>query len=101
MNYGKIGKMKYIEELAVGDVFVFQSKLFILTSDFKKNGSRLATCLSDGFPSWFKSDEIVHINQIFTLDTDNNIIPIQNVNHSSQNQNIPQVASVAHNGGIA
>jgi len=99
MKYGKIGKMKYIEELLSGDIFSYQSKLFILTSDFKKNGSRLGIGLSDGFPAWFKSDEIVISEQIFILDTDNNIIPIQNVNHSNQSPNIPQVAAMAHNGG--
>lgn len=93
--------MKYVEELFSGDIFTYNDSLFILTGDFKKNGSRLGIGLKDGYPTWFNGSDIVKPSQIYTLDSDNNIIPIQNVNNSSQNKNVPQVASVAHNGGAA
>ena len=88
--------MKYIEELNIGDVFTAKDNLFILTSDFKKNGSRMGISLSNGLPTWFEPQNTVKLNTIFTTDTDNNIIPITNVNNSSKTASIHQVPSVAH-----
>lgn len=77
MSYGKIGKMKYIEELSNGDSFKFNNKVFLLTSDFKKSGAKLAYSLEDGSPKWFDSQAIVESLQIYTLDNENNTIPIK------------------------
>lgn len=86
MNYGKIGKMKYIEELSHGDVFTIDTKTFLLTSDFKKSGDKLAYSMVDGSPKWFSSQAIVEVVPIYTLDSDNNTIPIKIVHHAP-NQN--------------
>ena len=51
--------MKYIEELNSGDVFNLGNKLYILTSDFRKNGCKMAINLIDGFPSWFNPDTVI------------------------------------------
>ena len=69
--------MKYIEELKAGDAFVFHDQYFILTSDFKKDGSKLAFSLSDGYPKWYKSDQIVNYITLFTTNQENQIIPIK------------------------
>ncbi len=92
--------MKYIEELNVSDCFIYKDNIFILTSDFKKNGSRLAISLNNGFASWFNFEEIVELTSIFTTDKDNNIIPIKNANNN-QNTNFSQIPAVAHLAGTA
>lgn len=77
MNYGKNGKMKYLEELNSGDCFSLNRQVFLLTSDFKKDGRRLCFSLSDGFPQWFSGGETIEINPVYSLDADNNIVPIK------------------------
>ncbi len=68
---------KYIEELSYGDAFVGDSKYYILTSDFKKNGDRLAVCLTDGSSRWLNSSLITEPIQLYITDKDNNIISIK------------------------
>lgn len=68
---------KYIEELMHGDSFIIDNDYFVLTTDFKKNGSRLAVSLQDGNSRWFDSTTIVEPNQLYLMDKDNNIIPIK------------------------
>lgn len=72
--------MKYIEELIPGSTFVRDDKLFLLTTDYKKDGSKLAFSLNGGQPIWMKASEIVDICPIFRLDKDNNVIPISTNN---------------------
>ena len=69
--------MKYIEELSSGDCFEYSSKKFLLTSDFRKNGDRLAYSLYDGFASWLPANAMVEISPIYTLDANNNICPVK------------------------
>lgn len=71
--------MKYIEELIPGSVFVKDEKIFLLTIDHKKDGSKLAFCLENGNPFWMKANDIVDTCPIFKLDKDNNVIPINNL----------------------
>lgn len=71
--------MKYIEELSYGDSFSYQDQLYILTSDFKKDGSKLCIKLDTGLPFWLNSNTIVDITPIYRLDTDNNIVAIKHV----------------------
>jgi hypothetical protein len=68
--------MKYLEELNIGDSFSYQNQLFVLTSDFKSNGNKLCYSLNTGFPTWLSSQTIVEHCPIYTLDKDNNIIPV-------------------------
>lgn len=69
--------MNYIEELISGDIFDYQNNKFILTTDFKKNNSRLAINLMNGSPKWFVSSDIINKTQVYYLDSDNNIIPLK------------------------
>ena len=77
---GRLGtglQMKYIEEIQNGDCFEYQGNKFLLTSDFRKNGNRLAYNLTNGLPKWFNAQDIIHICQIYTLDSNNNIEPVK------------------------
>ena len=69
--------MKYIEELSNGDCFEYDRSKFLLTADFRKNGDRLAYSVIDGTAKWFNSQSIVDICPIYTLDNNNNIIPVK------------------------
>lgn len=69
--------MKYIEELENGESFESDGCYFILTHDFKKNGDKFCIQLDNGFGRWFKSDNIVNLADIFTMDKDNNLIAIR------------------------
>lgn len=69
--------MKYIEELNPGDSFSYENRQYLLSSDFKSEGSRLSVSIVDGNSRWFKGNEIVNVLPLFTLDKDNNIIPIK------------------------
>jgi len=84
MKNGKIGIdftiincMKYLEEISTGECFTLAGKYFILTADFKRNGDKLAVCLSDGLSKWVKSNDMIDPIDIFTLDKDNNIIAMK------------------------
>lgn len=69
--------MKYVEEINIGDCFVLNESHFIVTSDFKKDGKRLCIDLKTGFGIWIDPEESVKEIDIFTLDTNSNIIPIR------------------------
>lgn len=68
--------MKYIEELEAGNIFRYDQRLFLMTTDFKKNNARLCFDISNGYPKWFEPNSIVEPSLIFTMDNDNNITPI-------------------------
>lgn len=77
--------MKYIEELTPGETFSFEDSKFVLTVDFKKNGSRLAYSLIDGSPKWIASDNIVYVEPVYILDENQNICPIFNYQKEENN----------------
>jgi hypothetical protein len=69
--------MKYIEEINGGDCFEFGNNKYLLTSDFKKSGSKLAYNLTNGLAKWFDAQDIIEICPVYTLDSNNNIVPIK------------------------
>ncbi len=69
--------MKYIEEIVPGNAFSYNGRNYILTTDFKSNDHRLAYDLESGFPKWFDPICIVDLIQLYTMDHNNNIIPIK------------------------
>lgn len=69
--------MKYIEELSAGDAFLLNDNTYVLTSDFKNNGDKYCIGLKDGFPRWFRSNEVVEHILLYTTDKENTIIPIK------------------------
>lgn len=79
--------MKYIEELLIGDCYQHGGKPYIITTDYKKNGSRLCICLVDGTTHWIASDLIIDPIDIFTVDKDSNIIAIKERTKDAINKN--------------
>jgi len=69
--------MKYIEELLIGDCYQYNGKQYIITTDYKQNGSRLCVSLIDGSTHWVSSDTMIDPIDIFTVDQDSNIIAIK------------------------
>jgi hypothetical protein len=68
--------MKYIEELRSGNCFLHKDNYYIITIDFKSDNKRLCYNLKNGQPLWFEADSIVEDIQLYTIDKDNNILPI-------------------------
>jgi hypothetical protein len=69
--------MKYVEEISFGDAFEFQGNVFVLTQDFNKNNQHKCILLNSGESRWIFSNEIVNPIEIYTLDHENNIVPIK------------------------
>jgi hypothetical protein len=75
----------FVEELTAGDCFQLMEDIFILTSDFKKDGSRLCINLRDGLSRWVKADTITTRIGIFYTDKDGNIIALKELNKNDIN----------------
>lgn len=69
--------MKYLEEIATGDSFTYEEQVYIVTSDYKRNGDRLCVNLKTGFAKWLMPNNIVDICPIYVLDENNNVSPIK------------------------
>ena len=82
-NYGKIGKIEnFIEQLSAGSIFEFNSNIYILTHDFKKNASRLAVCISDGLSNWLPPETIVRTKDLYSINHDGHFVKINNANEN-------------------
>lgn len=81
MKYGKIGEMKYLEEIASGEFFVYKDLVLIKTIDFRKNsnGNYKYFCVSsnDGSGIWLESNSTVDLIDLYKRDSDGNILPIK------------------------
>lgn len=77
--------MKYIEELLPGNTFKNNDKVFLITCDYKANGSRLCYSLTDGTPQWIDSATIVEHCPVYTLDSSNNIVPVKETKNENSN----------------
>jgi hypothetical protein len=69
--------MKYLEEISSGECCQYKNKQYLVTHDFKKNGSRLCYCLTDGIGVWLEANTIVESFVIYGLDNDNNVYPLK------------------------
>lgn len=69
--------MNYIEELKFGDAFEYNDIIYVLTTDFNKNGFKFCISLIDGFGQWLAGETIVSKINLYKLDQTNNIIPIK------------------------
>jgi hypothetical protein len=82
---------KYIEELKHADCFEHQGSLYLVTSDFKKNGERNCVNIKTGCSMWLKGNTIVSEASLYSIDKDNNFYPIKsetNVETLIKNKNI-------------
>ena len=69
--------MKYLEEISNGETFKLDNSYWLLTSDFKANGKKLCYSLLNGNAKWLDSNTIIEVSPVYTLDKDNNILPIK------------------------
>jgi hypothetical protein len=85
---GRLGEifLKYIEELSTGETFKYNDQFWLLTSDFKSSGKRLCHNMQNGNAKWFDGNEMVEFVPLYSLDKDNNIIPIRK--YANENSNI-------------
>jgi len=67
---------KYLEELGTGDSFSIENDIYILTSDFKNNGDRMAINIRTGLIRWLKEAQIVEIIDLY-LTSDGNFTPLK------------------------
>jgi hypothetical protein len=70
--------MKYLEQLENGECFKYKNKIFLLTCDFKNNNYKLCYNLNNGQSQWISPEAEVETYPIYTLNEDNNIIPLRN-----------------------
>lgn len=77
--------MKYLEELSAGECFRLDESLFLVTCDFKSNGDRLCYSLDKGLPKWIKPNSIIHVDPIYTLNSDNAVVAVKNYDKQSIN----------------
>lgn len=78
--------MKYLEELKAGECCSIAKELFIVTTDFKRDGSRMIVNLNSGILRWMDGSTTCDTSSIFTLDNENNTFiaikpQISNENH--------------------
>lgn len=69
--------MKYLEELTPGSSFIYESNIYLLTKDFKSDGKKLCYSLVTGINRWLESNIIINEQQLYTLDSQNNIQSIK------------------------
>ena len=67
--------MKYIEELKPGEAFIYDKDIYLLTSDFKRSGDRLAINIKDGSVRWFSLSGMVDQTDLYILE-DSNFSPV-------------------------
>lgn len=77
MNFGIIGKMKYLEEIKPGQLFSYKENRFILTSDFTKSNKRSCISLNNGFVSWLPDNTVVDLLDLYYRDQDGNIVAVK------------------------
>lgn len=80
--------MNYIEELSYGDTFRCNGEIFLITQDFRKNGSRLAINMADSSPRWIEPSQIIDKVPVYILDDDNNIIALKQEKNNATNINL-------------
>jgi hypothetical protein len=81
--------MKYLEELKPGNIFFYRENILVLTIDFKfrdKNKYCYAINITSGAGIWLPENTTVESTEIYYIDKDKNIIPIQdNSNDHTKN----------------
>lgn len=72
--------MKYLEELGGGDLFIYEDKKYVLTSDYRiRNKKDQKQCISmgNGFSRWLDASTIVDFLDLYYRDIDGNILPLK------------------------
>lgn len=66
--------MKYLEEINNGQIFSFEKKFYVLSSDLKKHNIKnkhMCIQINSGLIRWLDSDTIIEIVPIFYQDKEN------------------------------
>ena len=69
--------MKYIEELDCGDFFNVDRHKYVMTTDVKGNGQRMAVSIQNGSIRWFSPETVATIQDIYYRDAENNILLVK------------------------
>ena len=69
--------MKYIEELDSGDFFNVDHHKYIMTTDVKSSGKRMAISIQNGSVRWFTPETVTTIQDIYYRDEENNILLVK------------------------
>lgn len=72
--------MKYLEELNGGDLFIYDDKKYVLTSDYRvrdKKDQKECISMDNGFSRWLDASTIVDFLDLYYRDIDGNILPIK------------------------
>lgn len=77
----------YIEEIPSGRTFIFSNELFLITSDSKKDGSKLCISMQNGNSRWLKPNLVVKTVSLYYINNDNNFLPIYE-NLIKENKNV-------------
>jgi len=82
--------MQFIESLDNGTCVNISGSYFIVTSDRKSNGNRMCVSLNSGSIRWIDPSTMVEPIDIFTFDSESNILAIRprektNENNAAQN----------------
>lgn len=73
--------MKHIEELKPGQCFrIKDNEYYIITCDFDRYDKKYCINLLTGSNRWFNANDIIDEVDIYSLDQDNNIVPIKRIN---------------------
>ena len=69
--------MKYIEELDSGEFFCVDNHKYIMSTDVKVNGKRMAISVQNGGIRWFAPEAVATIQDIYYRDEENNILLVK------------------------
>ena len=69
--------MKYVEELESGDFFNVDHHKYVMTTDVKANGQRMAVSIQNGSIRWFAPETVSTIQDIYYRDEENNILLVK------------------------
>ena len=88
---------KYIEELNSGESFEFSKKIYTLTTDYKKDGKKLAVSHSDGSLRWINQNEMIVPVDIYKIDAENTIVKIRESSDDKNTTypNIPKAGNIS------
>jgi hypothetical protein len=81
----EVNNMKYLEETNTGLCVLYESNYYILSSDFKSNGSRMCVNLLNGSNRWIDGNAMVKIIPLYRMDKENNIIPLRETKKDDAN----------------
>lgn len=82
--------MKYLEEIKSGDLFLYNSIRYIVTTDYKKSktGSvkRMCVNVQNGSMNWIDDDAIISGLDLYYRDNEGNILALKEIKNEYSDQ---------------